>query len=134
MVDAVLPDAEWVVTDFLENQAAVTAITGTRIGTSLSKTAGAAIRVVRVGGPLTHRWEDEPTVQIECWSADSDRASASDLARTVLSVLPDIVGSRATPAAWVSGYTVTQGPLPVPDDSTRRQRFLIDVVLHLHPN
>lgn len=119
-------------TDFLAAQAAVTAVVGTRIGTSLSTAAGAAIRVARVGGTQAHSWEDNPELQIECWSADLDRASANDLASIVVSVIPDIRGTHPTPGGYVSSYDI--GPvLPLPDLDTNRARVVVSVTLATHP-
>jgi len=124
--DLLLPDPEQLLIAFLITRPTVTAITtSTRIGTVLAAGQNASIRITTVSGDVPQHHEANATLEVECWGGT--RAEASALARTVVSVLPDIKGSQ------VSFYDVTLGPFSRPDPVSERPRFIVDVQLITHP-
>lgn len=130
MPEGLLPDAEVLMIDFLSDHPALTAILGDRVGTSLDSGLP-AIRVTRLGRAATQTWEDVPELQLECWAETQDDASV--LARTVVSVLPDIPGNH--PEGAVRGWEQTLGPLWAPDlTESDLARYLIGVTLLTYPN
>jgi len=129
MPSALLPDAEVLMVDFLATHPNLTALVGERVGTGLDNDLP-AIRVTRMGRAPTATWEDVPELQLECWAETQNEASV--LARTVVSVLPDVVGEHAEGA--VRGWAITLGPLWSPDPDTDLARYLVDVSLLTYPN
>lgn len=114
----------------------VTVITP-RIGTDLDATLP-AIRVTLVDGQPTVTGENNyamPQFEVECWgrsAVDADR-----LMWTVIEKLPTIQGTTWTPsggapAVYVSGVSITLGPVEDYDDPTSAYRQYCDVELHVH--
>lgn len=120
-----LPDAETVMVQALGAQAAVTAITSTRIGTVIPDTpVFPLIRLTKVAERFTdEEGLEEVTVQVECW-ADSD-ATASQLARTVVAARKDMRGVYA--GGWMGLVDVASGPTPAPDPESQRARYILDL-------
>lgn len=121
-----LPDPEQLMIDFLLTQASVVALTTTdRIGTDLAAGESTSIRITTVGGDVPQYHEANVSLELECWGGT--RAQASDLARTVVDVMPGIR------SADVSHWDVTLGPFYRADPVSDRPRFIVDVQLITHP-
>lgn len=124
--DLLLPDPEALFVAFLLGCPPVVALTTPlRIGTKLAAGQLPSIRITTVSGDVPQHHEANATLEVECWGGT--RGEASLLARTVVSVLPDIKGAQ------VSFYDVTLGPLSRPDPVSERPRFIVDVQLITHP-
>jgi hypothetical protein len=129
MADLLTLDVEATFVSFLLSRTALTALVSTRIGTRKDST-DACITVRRVAGGLTFTDgpEDNPTLQVDCWANGDDEDGASLIARTLVSVLPEM---RA--------YNVHLGPhfvsliLPSSDPDTGRARVQVDVDLLSYP-
>ncbi len=129
MPDPLLPGPEALLGAFYRNHPSLAPLHGGRVGTRLGGVYP-AIRLARLGSPPGHRWEDRPTVQVECWA--DEQAQADLLARTVVAVTPEVLGAHLQ--GVVSGWDITLGPLWSPDPTTARARYLIDVQLQTHPS
>lgn len=129
MPDPLLPSPEVLLGGFLRAHPALSPLHGGRVGTRLSGVYP-AIRLARLGSPARERWEDRPTVQVECWA--DEQAHADLLARTVVAVMPEVLGAHA--GGVVSGWEITLGPLWSPDPTTGRARYLVDLQLQIHPS
>lgn len=122
----------------LLQQAAVTAITGTRVRTTLQG-PDPAIRVAAAGGDVgTNPGQSLPRLQVECWGAGQastgpavDDGTAGFLARTVLASLP--VQGVTVPAGHITSAWVEGLPFESPDPQTGRPRWIVTVRLDLFP-
>lgn len=128
MPDPVLPDEEALLASFLRGHSLLTPLHGGRVGTDLSGTYP-AVRVAALGGPAGVHGTGAPRVQIECW-ADT-REQAGDLARACAAALPDMQGRYA--AGVVRGARAEGIPFPQPDETTSRERFILQAVLLVQP-
>lgn len=128
MPNAKMPPPLRIVNEWLKAQAAVTAICGKRIDHTLAGVYP-AIRLTDFG-PIQHGPEEDlRRIQIECWAADY--GTAEDLAATVVSVIPESVGTWAT--GYCAGGDVVSGPFANPDQNSERYRHQLDVALWLYP-
>lgn len=114
MTVTLLPSAEQVMVAWLTSQADITALVGGRVGTRLNGTLP-AIRVTRVGNASSDVWQDNAALQVECWAAEHDQATADTLVRTVVAALPSI-RHTTVPGGTVYTYSITAGPFWSPDD------------------
>lgn len=119
----VLPDAELVLISFLAGHADVLALLGSpdRVGSYLPQDRP-YLQVNRVGGTPDVE-EDHPVLQVSAWHTSDD--AASELARTVVAVLPDILSAN------VRGQNVTLGPFSQPDEDN--QRYILTLELLTYP-
>jgi hypothetical protein len=129
MANALLPDAEVLVIGFLASHPDLNPLISDRVGTDLDARLP-AIRVTRLSRPPRQDWEDNPELQIDCWAETQEEASV--LARTVVSVLPDIVGVHVEGA--VRSYEVILGPFWSPDPDANYARYLVDAAFLTYPN
>lgn len=118
-----LPDAELVLIEFLSSQPDVGALLGApgRVGSYLPGVRP-YVQVNRVGG-APELEEDRPQLQVSAW-ADSD-TQASEIARTIVAVLPEILSPT------VRGQGVTLGPFSQPDEDN--QRYILTLELLIYP-
>jgi hypothetical protein len=115
----------------------VNAIIGGRVGTDLDVTLP-AIRISLVDGGPDVTGETNyarPQLQVECWARSA--VEADRLMWTLVEKLPTIRGttwapSGAAPAVYVSGASITLGPVEDKDDPTNSYRQYADVELHVH--
>ncbi len=127
MPATLLPSAEVAFVAWLKAQTSLTAIHGGRVGTRLNATLP-AIRVTRVGNAPVEVWQDDASLQVECWAAD--QGTADLLARSVVAALPDIRNTTVT-GGRIYAYTITAGPYWQPDDPTLSSsaRYILQVSL-----
>jgi hypothetical protein len=118
-----LPDAELVMITWLAGQPDVLALLGSadRVG-SYRPGDRPYIQVNRVGGAPDIE-EDHPLLQVSVWHTSDD--AASELARTIVAALPDILSAN------VRGQNVTLGPFSQPDEDN--QRYILTVELLTYP-
>jgi hypothetical protein len=119
------PDAEAVVVAYL--RAALSARGDTvRVSTKIPATRPPRlVRVTRVGGARRNVSQDDATVVVECWAADTD--GASELARTCRALL----GAMEVPAAFVPQDGEVSGPQFFPDPLTSDPRYQFTVIVRL---
>jgi hypothetical protein len=134
-----LPDVEALVIQYLLTVDEVTEITDTHIGSRLPKTPTfPRLVVTRVGGTAgtipAHL--DEARVQIDAWAdlaeENGGKRQAHDLARTAQAAMYDMVNAVHEDAV-VTDVEGVLGPLWAPDDKTRRPRYIVDMIVRLHP-
>jgi hypothetical protein len=132
VADALEPDTGEVLRQFLGSRASVTAITGTRIATSLTGTNPAIRYVLLVATPLGGG-AVAATYQVECWGKGAgipDDGTSDLLARNVISAVSDMAGTIG--AATVSGGTARR-MLRQDDDATGRPRNIVEVAFVATP-
>lgn len=112
-------------------QTDIAALTGGRVGTRLNATLP-AIRLQRVGLAPPEPWQDDASIQVECWALD--QATADLLARTVVAALPSIRNTTVT-GGRVYSYQITSGPFWSPDDPalSTNARYILTVDLLTTP-
>lgn len=116
----------------LRAQPPVTAITGARVGLSLTGT-DPAIRYALTGGTYLAGGVVTATLQVECWGKGGntpDDGTADRLARTVLSVIPGLVGDHGP--ARVAGASAAY-PYRSDDPTTGRPRAIVNVTIVVSP-
>jgi hypothetical protein len=126
------PDTGEVLRLFLASKAAVTAITGTRIATSLTGTQPAIRYVLLTAVPLGGG-AVSAVYQVECWGrggGQADDGTSDLLARNVISVAADMTGTIG--AATVSGGAARR-MLRQDDDATGRPRNIVEVAFVATP-
>lgn len=130
MTVSLLPSAAAVTVAWLKGNADLAAVHGGRVGTKLNATLP-AIRVQRIGGDVPEPWEDQPVLQLECWAADE--ATADQLTRTLLAVLPTVRGTYPTGVVYT--YQIESGPYWAPDDPqlSNNSRYILTVRLLTSP-
>lgn len=127
-MDPVLPDVEALLCTALRVHPALLALHGGRVGVRLYGSFP-AVRVAATGGPQQPvTATGTPTLQVECW-ADDRREQATDLARTVVAACPDLPSY----APGLLAVTPTGEPFPAPDQTTGRERFIVQVVCVVQP-
>lgn len=121
-----LPSAPEILIDFLESQPDLLALHGGRVGTKLAATLP-AIRVQRIGGTPPEPWEDQPSLQVECWGNEDQ---SDTLVRTLIAVLPEF-RHRAVTGGRAHTYEVTSGPYFAPDDPklSNNVRYIVTLTL-----
>ena len=131
MIGHLLPPAEQVAITWAIQVPELQAIQGDRIGTRLAATLPAT-RVTRVGNPPVDPWEDDASLQFECWG--STQTDADRLMRTTLAALPSIRFWTAA-GGKVHTYEVTSGPYWQPDDPnlSKNARYIFTVDLLITP-
>jgi hypothetical protein len=124
---ALLPSAEAVMVGWAKAQTDLAAIHGGRVGTRLASTLP-AIRLQRIGNSPPEWWQDDASLQVECWAAD--QATADRLARTFVAALEDIRNMTVT-GGKVYTYEITSGPFWSPDDPnlSSNARYILTVDL-----
>ena len=133
-MDALLPEAEAILGDFLRTHEALVPLHGGRVGTRLlpardGQAEFPAVRLTLVASSVNHRWEDRVRVQVECWAEEQEEAST--LSRTALAALSDLPGEYES--GTVTGYEVAMGRMWSPDYESGRARYLFDVLMLLMP-
>lgn len=128
MSDPLSPDDGEALRLWLRSETTVTAVVGTRIGITLTGSEP-AIRLAPIGGrnlgggAVSARW------QVECWGRANtpDDGTTGALAREVMRLAPNFVGTYATtPPARVSGAAADK-PYSQPDPTTGRPRHIVEV-------
>ena len=115
MTDPLLPSMPKLAVAWGSAHPALAAIHGGRFGTRLAATLP-AVRVTRIGSAPTHRFEDSPVLQFECWA--NDEGGADLLARTLVASLPTFL------TAQVRGFRVLSH-FWSPDLTTDRPRYIV---------
>jgi len=124
----VIPRPTPAVVSWIKNNPAFSAHGG-RVGTSLNQTLP-AVRVTLLyylasGG----RWERHPVFQIEAWA--TNEAQADTLATDIANHWPDFRGNVGQ--AYISGaWLHSDGPIPMPDQSTNLFRYQFEAALSIH--
>lgn len=131
-MQALLPDLDQALVDFLEAHAALTPLHGGRVGTQLQSEL-ASIRIASLGGTQPWPWEGTSEHQIECWGSRTPAGEAESalLARTVCAAIYDIRGPVT--GGYVTGVAVTLRPLWSPDETTGRARRIVQIQLTANP-
>lgn len=129
MADALMPATVKLASEALQAQEAIAAIVGRQVSYRLGKTFP-AIRLTDVGTIDRGPEEALNRIQVECWAEKYD--DASELARTVVSVVGDLAGEW--PAGYIAGGGVEAGPFDSPDDNSERYRVQLDLGLWLYPS
>lgn len=128
MADLVMPRAVLMATRFLQAQARVSDVVGTRVSYKLAATYP-CIRVTDIGVMWRGPEEEVRRLQLECFALDYD--TAENLANRVVSVLPD------APGEWADGYcagaAVEAGPFSNPDIDTEKFRHQLDIAFAIYP-
>ncbi len=103
----------------------VAAIIGTRIGTRLPASPTYPLIVASLVSDIPGQpWESRVRVQLDCWAASEEGASA--LSRTVVAVHPSL---RGTYSAGRLLNTSVLNRLWSPDPVNNQPRFLVDLGL-----
>lgn len=130
-------DIEKLVIDYLLDVDEVTDIVDDRIG---SKRDAPYPRLVigRVGGNRrsTAGWVDRARIQVEAWTdvpPEGSKPAANLLARTAEAALLDIV-NHFHEAGVVTNAQSVLGPVWQPDPKTARPRYIVDVIVGVHPH
>lgn len=132
MSDPESPDTGEVLRTWLASVAAVTAITSTRIGLSVTGTQ-AAIRYSLLGGGDFGGGAVWARYQVECWGPGNgapDDGTADSLARKILAAAPTFCGRIG--AVDVSGATAAF-PYAMDDGETGRARRIVEVSFTARP-
>lgn len=127
MTLTLLPSAEQVFVAWAKAHADLNALEGGRVGTKLNATLP-AIRVTRIGNAPPEPFEDDASLQVECWAVD--QGAADTLARSVVAALPSIRNTSVS-GGRVWTYTITSGPYWAPDDPSlsNNARYVMTVDL-----
>jgi hypothetical protein len=131
--ERVAPDAGEALRLALRAQPVITAITGTRVGLTLTG-SDPAIRYALLPGGRNHGGgAASARLQVECWGRGNgapDDGTADDLARTVVSVLTGMVGTYGQ--ARVHGVSA-DAPYRSDDTTTGRPRAIVGVSITVSP-
>lgn len=129
----VMPFVEQLVIDYLLTVDDVTTVIGQNVGTKLpGDKALPYVLVQRVGGSEAVREHlDAPRVQVAAYAAS--QATAWQVAALVRGAL--LVADRAEHALGVvTGVVGVLGPIWLPDPPTNRPRYVLDVLVYVHPH
>lgn len=129
----VLPFVEQLVIDYLLAVDEVTDLVGENIGTQLPGDKRLPfVRIERVGGSEVVREHlDAPRIQVSAYAAT--QPTAWQVAATVRGAL--LVADQAThELGVVTGVVGVLGPIWIPDPPTSRPRYLLDVLVYVHPH
>lgn len=142
MATRTLPDVEAIVINYLLTRSEVTALTGTRIGTTLDLTQPAEVPALRIRRISTttpvRRHLRRANLQLEAWAdTELEAQDLSEIAHAVLldepwSSPPGPVGVH--PEGVVTGVDESIGPRSQPDPDTSHPRWLSSVIVSCHPN
>lgn len=132
----ILPDVEQLVTDYLLTVDEVETLVGSNVGSRLSGLP--AIVVSRIGGspdPIPLHI-DRARIQIDAWTESEENGGskglAHDIAATTLAALVEMVNVDHA-AGVVCDVEPVLGPLWQPDPTTHRPRYVVDVIVVVHP-
>lgn len=128
-----LPFVEQLVIDYLLSVDEVETLVDEEIGTQLrANPSMPAIRLTRIGGrervPL-HL--DGARLQIEAW-ADS-QTTAWQVISTVRAAVA-VMHEASHDLGVVTGTSIVLGPIWEPDPTTKKPRYLMDVLVFVHPH
>lgn len=132
-MQALLPDLDQELIDFLGSHASLTPLHGGRVGTKLQSTLR-AVRITSLGGPQPWPWEGNPEYQIEWWgdSTDPDQGPAKLLARTGEAVLWELAGA-AVDGGRIGEFAIPLSQLWSPDETTGRARYITQISFVVRP-
>ena len=126
-----LPFGDPIVIHLLRANSTLAPLHGGRVGLRLENPLP-AFRVANIGDvESTTTWERATAYQVEIWAAND--LTAGQLATTVANVWPSISGT-AIPSlnAYVSSCWVHTHPRNLPDTTSDKARYLVDVALRYH--
>lgn len=134
MAVPLLPDVTQLAIDALLAQSPVTALVGTRIYPRIPDTPTWPLLRVSVVDEIERQWHTGlARVQVDCWGAGNtltDEQQARTIARTLVSVHRDLRGAYASGRISNTGLGAV---VPAPDPDNGRPRFVVDLLLHVHP-
>lgn len=144
MTTALIPSAEIVLSYYLRNHAAVSALIDDHVYTTIPERPAEKmplLRLTRIGGsPVATRplWIDQAVIQIDCYGAEpSMKANSEILAHTArAAVCDDFPGYQAGSGTNAVITDVSAGGLFYqPDEAFTppKPRYLFDVTITLHP-
>ena len=125
--DPLSPDAGEALRTWLRSESEVTAITGTRVGLSLTGSEPAIRYALVTGDNRVGAGVGMVRYQVECWGRGGgapDDGKSLELARIVMRLTPKFCGvfNGATVAGASARY-----PTSNPDDTTNRPRHIVEV-------
>lgn len=134
----ILPFAEKLAIDYLKTVDEVTDIVGTKIST----TKGAPyprVSVTRIGGGdgVIPAHLDPVRLQFDCWGSDVQQKSQSEahaLAQAVKAAMFAAVEYAGHEEGVVTDARCVLGPVWQPDPTTNRDRYLVDMLIRVHPH
>jgi hypothetical protein len=125
---AVMPDSEATLVTFLNTHADLTPLHEWAATQVQATTPG--IQVTSLGGTYAWPWEAVLEFQLSAWGGT--KAQASQLARTAVAAVYELVGTAIT-GGRIVGVDVRLAPLWLPDETTGRPRYRADVALTTFP-
>lgn len=127
----VFPDVEGAAALFLRTALKVHGWTVT-VATRVPATMPAnMVRVSRTGGTRRDLVTDRPQLTIECWAADSIKAS--ELARLAQGLMHSAAGAEVA-GVWVRSVEEVGGIQSLPDPDTNKPRYQFTVRWHVRGN
>lgn len=135
MLAPLAPDPADALINFLKADAAIAAISGTRVSTTKIDTPLPRIQITMVPGEVTEYFEETTEFQVDCWGGTNPATAereAKTLARTVCNRIDAMRGPLAGGAVTVAVPSVK--PFDLPDPDTDRQRSICQVAITISPN
>lgn len=128
MTFPILPDAEAALQQFLLGHASLAPLHDW-VATKVQATTP-GIQVTSLGGAQPWPWEATPEFALSTWGGT--KAQASELDRTLRSVVYELAGAPVT-GGHVTGVDIRLAALWSPDENTDRPRYRTDVALMIQP-
>lgn len=128
----VLPDAEQLAVDWLKAHTDIDALVGNKIFTALPKDPTYPCLVIRrLGGvPAIREHLDRARLQIDAWGRTKYEArQAAAAAQAALHEMPPATHTQGVVTAVEDDLGLTWSPDPVTD----RPRYIVGVLVYLHP-
>lgn len=130
-----IPDVEKLVVAALLEDPDLASVVGTKVSTELPEAFpdGQRVRLWRVGGTpadASPEWIDRPLLQVEGYGATKEEAF--ETISEAIEALHRLAGA-ALPGAVVTRVQRVTGPAWSNDPTTDTPRYLLGVVLYLHP-
>jgi hypothetical protein len=132
-----MADAEQLVIDYLKTVDEVTDIVDTKVSEYKGKPYP-RVSIARIGGgdQQIPAHLDPVRIQFDCWGSNTQlqsKAEAHSLAAAVTAAMMDIVNHDHDEGVVTDARTIL-GPVWQPDPTTNQDRYIVDMLIRVHPN